>query len=435
MWCSTSNFVWSSCVSSSQMLRIITNIHFIFSHHHHHHHHQLCPSCAPSWTLLHFIFSDHQHCQPFFSPFHLLYSSTSSLCSHFIFSLHHMMNFVPIFPLLLSLPSSTMLFDFIFSLTIMKFVFHFPSSLLAIIRFFCFIFSPHPLFLLAIINFCSNFIFLSFLPSSTLFQFHLFSCRHHHQLCNVFPIFIFFLHHHHQDFCSHFYLLKHHPSSTDFCSWLFTLSPHHHLLHKFWGFRLEARFSRTWEKTKPENLWLENISCNWRLIKCRKRYCCKTIATLMLMFCKILWNCRCGLLVQVNTLAAAGHYNLWTSNSGAWRLGCNALLLLLPGHYPRQVGFMISCCYDKRPHHTGLPCMRLFHKAESLLVWWETPLQRSALHGGCFTKLNAHPQGHYIGIEKFIYWVFNGNFFGSQILQLGFIIPHHVIQHEGRLWT
>jgi hypothetical protein len=39
---------------------------------------------------------------------------------------------------------------------------------------------------------------------------------------------------------------------------------------------------------------------------------------------------------------------------------------------------------------------------------------------GCFTKLNAHPQGHYIGIEKFIYWVFNGNFFGSQILQWGF---------------
>lgn len=206
MWCSTSNFVWSSCVSSSQMLSIIINIHFIFSHHHHH---QLCPSCAPSWTLLHFIFSDHQHCQPFFSPFHLLYSSTSSLCSHFIFSLHHMMNFVPIFPLLLSLPSSTMLSDVIFSLHHHEVCF--PFSLYSPCHhqiFFCFIFSPHPhqlfvqfhLFLLAIINFCSNFIFLSLLPSSTLFQFHLFSCHHCHQLCNVFPIFIFFLLHHHQDF-------------------------------------------------------------------------------------------------------------------------------------------------------------------------------------------------------------------------------------------
>jgi hypothetical protein len=63
------------------------------------------------------------------------------------------------------------------------------------------------------------------------------------------------------------------------------------------GAQVRGKISRTWEKTKPENLSLENKSCNWRLIQCRKRYCCKSIATLMLTFCNILWNCWCGLLV------------------------------------------------------------------------------------------------------------------------------------------
>jgi hypothetical protein len=63
------------------------------------------------------------------------------------------------------------------------------------------------------------------------------------------------------------------------------------------GVQVRGKISRTWEKTKPENLWLENNSCNWRLIKCRKWYCCKSIATLMLTFCNILWNCPCGFLV------------------------------------------------------------------------------------------------------------------------------------------
>lgn len=154
MWCSTSNFVWSSCVSSSQMLSIIIN--FVFPVHHH-------EFCYISSSLIinivnlffpHFVFSTHQHqvCIPI----------SSSL------SLHHMMNFVPIFPLLLSLPSSTMLFDFIFSLcTIMKFVFYFPSSLLAIIRFFSVLSS-----LLIRINFLFHFIFFP-CHHQLLFQFHL----------------------------------------------------------------------------------------------------------------------------------------------------------------------------------------------------------------------------------------------------------------------
>jgi len=183
----------------------------------------------------------------FVFPFHLLSAPHDELCSHFSSSsLLAIINNVvrchllsapswslfSIFPLL-SLPSS----DF--------FLFYLLSSSTST---FCSIssFSPchhqllfqfHLSFFAAIINFVPISSFLLSPPSSTLqcfSNFHFLSSPSSSRLC------------------SHFNLLKHHPSSTDFCSWLFTLSPHTHLLHKFWGFRLEARFQELGKRQNPK---------------------------------------------------------------------------------------------------------------------------------------------------------------------------------------